>query len=47
MLMSAMLPGVSEGDRLAVIIGQAMDFRGAAATRAPDRLRPFPFRAVP
>ena len=31
-----------EGDRSAAIIGQTMDLRGAAAARAPDRLRPFP-----
>ena len=31
-----------EGDRSAAIIGQIMDLRGAAAARAPNRLRPFP-----
>ena len=31
-----------EGDRPAAIIGQTMDFRGATAARAPDRLRPLP-----
>src|SRR5271155_5621200 len=31
-----------EGDRSAAIIGQTMDFRGATAARAPDRLRPLP-----
>ena len=30
-----------KGDRSAAIIGQTMDLRGAAAARAPDRLRPF------
>ena len=31
-----------EGNRPAAIIGQTMDFRGATAARAPDRLRPLP-----
>lgn len=34
--------GQQEGDRAAERIGQGVDFRGATATRATNRLRPFP-----
>ena len=34
--------GQQEGDRAAQAIGQGVDFRGATAARAADRLAPLP-----